>query len=710
MNNNLNLLTAQYKQTGTSTKKNELGMREMQSRAFNFRDHQYILIKSPPASGKSRALMFLALDKMINQGISKTIVAVPEMSIGGSFKNTNLTQDGFFADWVVEPKYNLCQDSNDKVDTLINFLDPKNTANTLVCTHATLRFAYEKLGHTAFNNTLVGIDEFHHVSVEEDNKLGALIDGLMKNENTPIVAMTGSYFRGDAAPILLPEDEAKFQKVTYTYYEQLNGYTYLKTLGLNYHFYQGNYTTALKDTLDEHKKTIVHIPSVNSNEAHLNKSEAVDAIIDALGKEIERDADTGIVTIKTHTGRIIKLADLVDDNKIMRPRTQQYLANINHRDDVDIIVALGMAKEGFDWIYCEHVLTIGYRDSMTEVIQIIGRTTRDCEGKEHAQFTNLISRPDANDEDVKESVNTLLKAITLSLLMEQVITPKINFKARSQATQADFDDDNTIIIDDGTAPLTKKQEEILSSSRDEIIAKLSKDKRTHSCMVSDFPPEYIHQVLIPDIIKKIHPDLTPEDIKVIANGISASLSINAMGGIVTADEIPEDAIIDGELQFAKNSNGDLVEVNHLTPNEQQSLIQDDIVRERDLPKLKAKPMMRNGESYQKQKFINLNGRFINVDKLNINLIQKVNPFNKAYSVLSKNLSANILKTIQNEVISNQANVTEEEAVALWPKVAEFRTLYGNPDINSNDALERRYAQVWAFLQQQYIKKKREQQA
>ena len=72
---------------------------------------------------------------------------------------------------------------------------------------------------------------------------------------------------------------------------------------------------------------------------------------------------------------------------------------------MDIIVALGMAKEGFDWPYCEHVLTIGYRSSMTEVVQIIGRATRDCEGKTHAQFTNLIAQPDAADEDVKVSVN-----------------------------------------------------------------------------------------------------------------------------------------------------------------------------------------------------------------------------------------------------------------------------------------------------------------
>jgi hypothetical protein len=42
---------------------------------------------------------------------------------------------------------------------------------------------------------------------------------------------------------------------------------------------------------------------------------------------------------------------------------------------VDIIIALGMAKEGFDWIWCEHALTVGYRSSLTEIVQIIGRAT-----------------------------------------------------------------------------------------------------------------------------------------------------------------------------------------------------------------------------------------------------------------------------------------------------------------------------------------------
>ena len=79
---------------------------------------------------------------------------------------------------------------------------------------------------------------------------------------------------------------------------------------------------------------------------------------------------------------------------------------------------------------CEHCITIGIRASLTEVVQIIGRCTRDCEGKTHAQFTNLIPCPDAAQDDVSMAVNDFLKAISASLLMEQVMAPKWNFKTK----------------------------------------------------------------------------------------------------------------------------------------------------------------------------------------------------------------------------------------------------------------------------------------
>src|ERR1039458_8711320 len=99
-------------------------------------------------------------------------------------------------------------------------------------------------------------------------------------------------------------------------------------------------------------------------------------------------------------------------------------------DAIDLIIALGMAKEGFDWPYCEHALTVGYRGSLTEIVQIIGRATRDSPNTTHTQYPNLIAQPDAEDDEVKLAGNNMLKAITASLLMEQVIAPNFKFKTK----------------------------------------------------------------------------------------------------------------------------------------------------------------------------------------------------------------------------------------------------------------------------------------
>src|SRR6185437_14150737 len=78
-------ISVSYARNGSSTKANAFDMRPMQERAYEKRGEQYLLIKSPPASGKSRALMFIALDKLRNQGLKQAIIVVPEKAIGASF-------------------------------------------------------------------------------------------------------------------------------------------------------------------------------------------------------------------------------------------------------------------------------------------------------------------------------------------------------------------------------------------------------------------------------------------------------------------------------------------------------------------------------------------------------------------------------------------------------------------------------------------------
>ncbi len=186
-------------------KTNELGMREMQARVYEKRNSKYLLVKAPPASGKSRALMFVGLDKLHNQGVKKVIIAVPERSIGKSFKDTELMKYGFYWDWKVKPENNLTIGGGDKskVKRFVQFMkSDEEEDNVLIATHATLRFAFEELDDSDFDGSLLAIDEFHHVSRDDNSVLGNALRSIMTNSTAQILAMTGSYFRGDSVQIL----------------------------------------------------------------------------------------------------------------------------------------------------------------------------------------------------------------------------------------------------------------------------------------------------------------------------------------------------------------------------------------------------------------------------------------------------------------------------------------------------------------------------
>jgi superfamily II DNA or RNA helicase len=627
-----------YAQTGQSSKTNPFGMREMQEKAYQVRDAQYVLLKAPPASGKSRALMFIALDKLIHQGIKKVIVAVPERSIGGSFAPTKLKDDGFFANWEPKDAYNLCtpgmDGSKSKVQAFKNFLD--NDEQILICTHATLRFAFEELEESKFNNTLLAIDEFHHVSADGDSRLGELLRSIMQKTNAHIIAMTGSYFRGDSVPVLIPEDEAKFTKVTYNYYEQLNGYTFLKSLGIGYHFYQGRYTSAINEILDTDKKTILHIPNVNSGESTKDKHNEVDTILDSIGDIEKVDAATGIIYIKRHTdGKILKVADLVNDNPVDREKVVSYLRNIKSVDDLDLLIALGMAKEGFDWPYCEHALTVGYRGSLTEIIQIIGRATRDSNNKTHAQFTNLIAQPDAADGEVKLAVNNMLKAITASLLMEQVLAP--NFKFKTKLNDDDKAEPGEIKIRGFKTPSSKRVKDIIESDLNDLKATILQDDTMLKAMPGNLDPEVINKVLIPKIIQIKYPELTEEEV----------------------EEIRQYVVVDSVIK-----SGEIKEIGD-------------------------------------KRFIRMADQFVNIDDLHIDLIDRINPFQKAFEILSKSVTTKVLKVIQECIEATRIQVSEEEAVLLWAKIKDFYANFKKePSLNSTDPLERRMAEVLIYIKEQ----------
>lgn len=627
-----NIIEVNYNQTGESKSTNQYGMREMQAKAYEKRNAQYLLLKAPPASGKSRALMFLAIDKLLNQNLKKVIVAVPEKSIGASFGNTDLKSYGFYEDWKPNEEYNLCTNDNEKskVEAFKRFLN--SNEKILICTHSTLRFAFDSLKDENFNNILLAIDEFHHVSADGENRLGELIRTIIENSTAHIVAMTGSYFRGDSVPVLEPKDESKFEKVTYNYYEQLNGYEYLKSLGIGYHFYQGKYLSAINEVLDTNKKTIIHIPNVNSSESTKDKYKEVGQIIDLIG-DLEDTTEDGVHLVKRYSdGKILKIADLVEDEPKSRAKIDEYLNTHKGIDDMDIIIALGKAKEGFDWPWCEHALTIGYRSSLTEIIQIIGRATRDSNNKTHAQFTNLIAQPNADDGEVTVAVNDILKAITASLLMEQVLAPNFKFKPRFKDDEEPQKKGELKIR--GFKKPSKEVEDIIESDLNELKAKILQDDTIRKIIPMEENPEVINQFYIPKVIRKEYPELNDEQVEELRQ-------------YVVVDSVVKGATIE------KNGNKDILKMGN---------------------------------------------KFLELDKLAIDMIDKINPFQKAFEVISKELNKNTFKLVKEAIESTKITMTEEEAVERYNRAIKFKEENGRlPDINSVDFEEKRMAEAIIYI-------------
>ena len=668
------LVTAQ---TGASSSANELGMRPMQARAYAHRGEQYLLIKSPPASGKSRALMFIALDKLANQDVKQAIIVVPERSIGGSFADEPLSAHGFWADWTVKPHWNLCNTpgaddvkvAKSKVKAVGEFLASDD--RVLVCTHATFRFAIDELGIAAFDGRLIAVDEFHHVSANPENRLGAQLGLLIARDKVHLVAMTGSYFRGDAVAVLSPEDETKFTTVTYTYYEQLNGYRYLKTLDIAYSFDTGRYIDKINDLLDPAVKTIVHIPSVNSRESTKDKHREVEEIMDHLGTWKGTDPVTGFHLIETVGGATIKVADLVDDDPAKRDRVASALKSPearSNRDHVDVIIALGMAKEGFDWIWCEHALTVGYRSSLTEIIQIIGRATRDAPGKTVARFTNLIAEPAAADDVVAEAVNDTLKAIAVSLLMEQVLAPRFDFTPKDAGPKDGFDygpdgyqEGRTNVgfngdrgqfhfeLKDLVLPSSTKGKRICAEDINEVITSFIQDKQAieRGLFDPEVVPEELTQVRMGKIVRDRYPDLSDTDQEAIRQHAIAALNITQQAAKIVTETATDDG--DGELKINTS-------------------------------------------------FVDGVRKFMNVRELDIDLIDRINPFDAAYAILAKAMNETTLRQVQAAIGARKTTLTEEEARAFAVRAVQWKRERGRaPEVTSQDPWERQLAEgVAAF--------------
>ncbi|MCK5554860.1 MAG: DEAD/DEAH box helicase, partial [Alphaproteobacteria bacterium] len=397
-----------------------------------------------------------------------------------------------------------------------------------------------------------------------------------------------------------------------------------------------------------------------------DKIKEVEHIIHELGEWQGIDGKTGFHLVKTSSGKVLRIADLVDDNA----KRDKVLASLrdpaekNNRDYVDIIIALGMAKEGFDWIWCEHALTIGYRSSLTEIVQIIGRATRDAKGKTRSRFTNLIAEPDASEEAVTDAINDTLKAIAASLLMEQVLAPKFNFTPKninsgpvegfdygeggynSEKTNVGFNKQTgqfQIEIKGLTEPKSKEASRICQEDLNEVIASFVQDKTAleRGLFDTEMVPEELTQLRMGKIVKDKYPELDEEDQETVRQHAVAALNLTQQAKKVLNEGTQSNgntALIDGVRKFA-----------------------------------------------------------MDVRDLDIDLIDRINPFSEAYAILAKTMNEESLKQVAAIIAGKRVNLTIEEARELAKRALKFKQERGRlPSLIAPDPWEKKMAEGVAF--------------
>ena len=427
--------------------------------SLGLKDSPYSIINAPMSSGKTLEICFLSAHKLMADPSLRCIVADPQTIIANGFSNEKITlPDGTQINWV--PQHNFCNDDKKPdegtIEGVISFLKgpqavypekEKINDRILLCTHATLIAVYRKLkkegGLGIIKNLLLWIDEAHHVKnmlidiagekTVLSNGLGELISYLHSHpeKNIQIGLATATFFRGDRCTLLTEEMEEKFKRYNLPYDKYLaSPDMHLESFSFDFVLCDRDYTKAIGEILKNRKgKDIIYIPHPNSRHStgKGKKYEEAEKIINCYQEAYggKRGDSDGITTLKSDHGKTVIL-DLVDEE--LRGEKKDYTKGINEdKDTLDSIIALGMFKEGADWVWADRSIIVGARGSLTDVIQMFGRILRDAEGKKHVQVIQLLpwALDQANEEEFKETLNSYLKAVFASLILENVLNPAI---------------------------------------------------------------------------------------------------------------------------------------------------------------------------------------------------------------------------------------------------------------------------------------------
>lgn len=436
-------------------------MRDWQIKAFDqLKDAPYTILNAPMGSGKSWLMCLLSAYKMQQDPQLRTIISVPQTIIAPGFAEAKLQMpNGEKIYW--KPVHNLCgEQSKGTVDYAINWLAAPTKGfsdQTLICTHATLVAVHKKLKENnslhLLRNLLLWIDEAHHVkNMTKDNlqdevisnSLGELTKFLLNSEENraQLGLTTASFFRGDRQSLLTEDMQTRFTRFNLPYDEYFKSMQYLKSFSFDFLVSGQDYTRAIEILAKIRKaKDIIYVPHPKAIASTGDKYKEVEAIVTKYqglhGGEVLK-ADNGL-TVLQNEDNSFKLLNLVCESS--RNEKKNFLSSSllkNDKDALDVIIALGMFKEGANWIWADRSIIVGPRSSLVDVIQMVGRLFRDAPGKKHVEVIQLLpfALDQQNPEEACENLNNYLKAIYASLILEDIMNPvKIKMATQSKPSE-----------------------------------------------------------------------------------------------------------------------------------------------------------------------------------------------------------------------------------------------------------------------------------
>ena len=357
---------------------------------------------------------------------------------------------------------------------------------------ATLVKTYKKLKESGslglLHDLLIWVDEAHHVKniAMEDiegqvisNGIGDLVRYCLDTPNSVIELglTTASFFRGDRCSLLTPQMEERFSRFNLPYDEYLRSMKYLKSFSFDFVLCGYEYTNAIGMLAKERRgKDIIYIPHPKSRHSTGDKYQEVKSIFHEYQKahtgELIDTAD-GLNILQSPV-KAFKMLDLVDEDR--RIEKKEFLNSDDlkeQRDALDLIIALGMFKEGANWIWADRSIIVGVRASLVDIVQMMGRLFRDAKDKKHVEVVQLLPFSlDQQNETFLDNLNNYLKAIYASLILEDVFNPvKLNSPSISDKSR------RTDLFNDGshTLPMSEliPDESTRLSVIDNVISRLA---------------------------------------------------------------------------------------------------------------------------------------------------------------------------------------------------------------------------------------------